>query len=136
MQCRGCDALTDSCWIALAQISVCIKVISSVPCVYFSSFTSVVHCSFRLRHFLKKLRDRLLVSSYRSVCPSVRPHVSTRLTTDGHSQKCMSVHFSNIRHPFQVLLKSDKKNRNFACRNTYIYDVTSAGSAVSDQSVA
>jgi hypothetical protein len=56
------------------------QTISSVPCVCFSSFTSVIHCSFRLRHFLKKLQKSLLVSTYRSagpsiclpVCPSVR----------------------------------------------------------------
>jgi hypothetical protein len=80
MQCRWCDALTYSCWICLVQISVRFKVISSVPCVYFSCFTSDVHCSFLLRHFLKKLRKRLLVSSYRSVCLSVCPFACIDLT--------------------------------------------------------
>ena len=75
-QCRGwwCRlriALTDSCWISLVQMSVRFKAISSLPCVYFSSFTSVIQCSFRLKYFLEKLRKRLLASSYLSACLSV-----------------------------------------------------------------
>jgi len=104
VQCSLRYALTDSCWIPLLHISVRLKAISSISCVYFSPFTSVIHCSFRLRHFLKKLQKRLLVSSYRSgfpatclpVCMSVRPHVSTQLTTDRDSRnlcRCVSLTF-------------------------------------------
>ena len=131
---------TDCCWISLLHTSVRLKAISSVPCVCLYSFTSVIHCSFRLRHFLKKKSAKtsvgFVISARLSVCLSVRPHVSTRLTTDGDSVNFMSVRFATIRRQIQVLFQSDKQIRYCTWRHTYIYGVISAGSAFCDQNAA
>ena len=94
-------ALTDSCTICLLHISVRFKVIPSVPCVYLSSSTSVIHCSFRSRHFLEK--NCQSVCWLRHIGPPVRPTVclSVRVyrldsqRTDIHKKlhRCLSLTF-------------------------------------------
>jgi hypothetical protein len=71
---------------------------------------------------------RYVMSVCLSVCPSARPHGTTRLALDGFSWKLIFVYFRKSVQKIPTLLKSDKNNGCFTWRPTYSYDNISLSS--------
>ena len=57
-----------------------------------------------------------------SVCPSVRPHGTTRLLLDGFSWNLIYECFTKIFEESSSLIKSDKHNGSFTWKPMYTYD--------------
>jgi len=57
-----------------------------------------------------------------SVCPSVRPHGTTRLLLDGFSRNLIYDYFTKISRESSSLIKCDNNNGSFTRKPMYTYD--------------
>jgi hypothetical protein len=96
---------------------------------FFCHFTFLVH--FRCVRKIAK-RDYLLRRVYLSICPSARPHGTTRFPLNGSSWNLKSVFRKSVTK-IQVSLIPDNNNGYFTIRPTKIYDNISLNSSSNEK---
>jgi hypothetical protein len=82
----------------------------------------------RLLGAFTKLR-KTIISFFMSICPSVRPHGTIRVSLDGFSWNYVFEVFQRSVEEIQVSLKSDKNNGYFTWRRFHIYHNISLNSS-------